>query len=281
MSSPVNPIKNDNKKKRASKSTKAKDPPVAAMAKSPSDSNDASSSNEPKSSALRPASPTWNGIPNTNGFEEHAEVLKKSGVSKDELVLDVYKGICQHMADLFTKTSEEIGRTVNKLEGKISLLDTKIDDSATSTKLDAEEQALALHYEKVKYANTISIQHCPDKQTAKAILEYITGGTCDLDDLWTFGKNKQNIAVRLDPGTFQKVIQHKAHKLKESDEYKPFTVKSYKGPIELTVTRRLWEKANNLNTLENPLFNGKSYDTANGTFIVTGGAIRYVPNKTK
>ena len=122
------------------------------------------------------------------------------------------------MADLFNETSEEIGRTVNKLEDKITLLDTKIDESATSTKLDSEEQALALHYEKVKYANTLSIQHCPDKQTAKDVLEYITGGTCDINDSWTFGKNKQNIAVRLDPGTFQKVIQHKGHKLKENDK---------------------------------------------------------------
>ena len=60
-----------------------------------------------------------------------------------------------------------------------------------------------------------------------------------------------------------------------NEKYKPFTVKSYKGPIELNATRRLWYKANNLNALENPLFNGKSYDTANGTFMVTGGAIRY------
>ena len=59
------------------------------------------------------------------------------------------------------------------------------------------------------------------------------------------------------------------------------TVKAYKGSVELAVTRRLWDKANNLNELENPVFNGKSYDTANGKFAVMSGAIRYVPNKPK
>ena len=274
-------FKNNTKKNKASKGNKDKNPPEAVKAIIPLESSDVNPSNGPSSSVLRPVSPTWKGIPNANGFEEHAETLKKSGVSNDDLVLETYKGICKHMADLFTKTSVEIGRTVTKLEDKINLLDTKIDDSAISSKMDAEEMALELHYEKMKYATTISIQQCPDKHTAKAVLDYIIGGTCDIDDSWTFGKNRQNMAVRLDSATFQRVIQHKAHKLKEREDYKNITVKAYKGSVELAVTRRLWDKANNLNELENPVFNGKSYDTANGKFAVMSGAIRYVPNKPK
>ena len=47
----------------------------------------------------------------------------------------------------------------------------------------------------------------------------------------------------------------------------------------MKITRRLWDKANELNDKEDAEHNGKAYNTKEGKFLVLSGEIRFIKNK--
>ena len=72
----------------------------------------------------------------------------------------------------------------------------------------------------------------------------------------------------------------KGFKLRNKDEYASLSVRPMIGPIERRILKRLWNKANEMNNLEDVQHNGKTYKTTEGKFRVMDGSIRFVPNRS-
>lgn len=142
----------------------------------------------------RASSPLWKGIyPSVDFIENNAEELKKKGLRNEDMVLEIYKGICRlkQSVEQSEKTSNEISKTVTKIEEKLDDLESKVENVQDS----ADENSLKLYYEKTKYQLTVSIQNYQDKDFAMELLDHITEGSVSFSESWPYGLNKQHLAI--------------------------------------------------------------------------------------
>ena len=179
--------------------------------------NDASSS-VPE----RAGSPLWKGIkPSIDFIDNNADELKKKGLKNEDMMLEVYKGICRFIVESSEKTSDIIGETVTKIENKFVDMESKIQDNQDQS----EEKALQLCYEKSRYQTTVAIPNCT-KELGKEMLDFVTEESVTVSDDWFYGMNKQHLAITVDPTTYSKVMKMKAHKLRNNTKYKDYTIKA-------------------------------------------------------
>ena len=169
-------------------------------------------------------------------------------------------------------------KTLDKVEERLDVLKSDLEDACIDGLNTAEETALKLHYKKETYYSCIIIQNCTTSDVAKEVLNHITEETIEDLECWSIELNNKHPGVCFDDGIYTEVIQMKALKLKNVEKYASISIRPLKGPVEVRIVRSLLEKANNLNQQEDTGFNGKTFKIAEGKFRVIDRAIRFVPN---